>query len=104
MTANWFRTPIPLRCGSCGERIAALMPARRLQTGRVRCPACAKRLLDEDEPRDLGTGHERSTVVPQPSLPAIEKEPQFLQPFVTRVRKWLKVPDVKQRQSGDDAA
>jgi hypothetical protein len=100
MTANWFRTPIPLRCGSCGERIAALMPARRLQTGRVRCPACAKRLLDEDEPRDLGTGEERSPVPRQPSLP-VEKAPSFLQPFVERARRWL---DGKQRQSGDDAA
>lgn len=105
MRANpgWFRTTVPLRCGSCGERIAALMAVRRLKTDRVRCEACTKRLLGEAVPADLGTGVERSAVVPQPSLP-IEKPPQFLQPVVQRVRTWLKGRDAKQRQSGDDAA
>jgi hypothetical protein len=99
MRADWFRTTVPLRCGGCGERIAALMAVRRLRTDGVRCELCAKRLLNEDLPGDLGAAVERSRVVPQPSLPLPQAPP--LQALVTRVRNWL---DVKKRQSGDDAA
>lgn len=53
MTGEWYLARVGEVCGSCCERVVALTPMRRLRINGSRCPACAKRLLDEDVPEPL---------------------------------------------------